>query len=653
MNDLNAASLDDVKKWFRTYYGATNAVLVLAGDIDVATAKAKAQKYFGDIPPGPPITRPRDLGRGAHGVHARDDERPGRADAHLPRLEHAGARHRRTPTCWTWRRRCSAAARPRASTSGSSTTTRSSTTSSRRPERARARRACSSSRPTSSTASTSGRSRRRSTRSCSRFMAKGPTPGRARPRGGGARQLRARPRAHRRLRRQGRRARLLRGVRARSGLLSTIAARGRGGDARAGCGRSASAGSRRATTRSRCGRSPRITPPRPTPSIAARGLPVIDTYPGPDLPDARAREARERHPGHPRQPTERAGGASRRAVRCRLRGGSWAEAGHRRASRWRMLDEGTGQLDSLAIADRAKTLGAELSAGSALDTSRRRSLGAHGAPRPVARAARDAGAQPDVPAARDRSRAARMARRHRAGEDEPGRARRAVSCRRCCTATGIRTRSRSPAPAPRPRSQPLTREDLLAFQRDWLRPDNATLIVVGDTTLRGDHAGAREAVRRLERAGDTAAGQGDPRGRAARRRAFPDRQAGAVQSSILVGLVAPSSAAPNDLEIETMNDVFGGTFTSRLNMNLREDKHWAYGGARACPTRSASARGCLLRRCRPTRPSRRCASSSARSRSSSDRDRRRPTRSEGQEPTVRSLSGRYETNAAVAARSPT
>ncbi|MET0718944.1 MAG: pitrilysin family protein, partial [Pseudoxanthomonas sp.] len=50
MNDLNAASLEDVKTWFRSWYGPNNAVLVLAGDIDVATAKAKVQRYFGDIP---------------------------------------------------------------------------------------------------------------------------------------------------------------------------------------------------------------------------------------------------------------------------------------------------------------------------------------------------------------------------------------------------------------------------------------------------------------------------------------------------------------------------------------------------------------------------------------------------------------------------
>jgi zinc protease len=55
MEDLNAASLDDVKDWFKKYYGPSNAVLVLAGDIDLQTAKEKVEKYFGDIPPGSPV----------------------------------------------------------------------------------------------------------------------------------------------------------------------------------------------------------------------------------------------------------------------------------------------------------------------------------------------------------------------------------------------------------------------------------------------------------------------------------------------------------------------------------------------------------------------------------------------------------------------
>ncbi len=59
MEDLNAAKLDDVKEWFRTYYGPSNATIVLAGDITPAEAKAKVEAYFGDIPPGPPVAHPK------------------------------------------------------------------------------------------------------------------------------------------------------------------------------------------------------------------------------------------------------------------------------------------------------------------------------------------------------------------------------------------------------------------------------------------------------------------------------------------------------------------------------------------------------------------------------------------------------------------
>jgi zinc protease len=57
MEDLNAAALDDVKEWFKTYYGAANAVIVIAGDVDAQTAKTKVEKFFGDIPSGPPVAR--------------------------------------------------------------------------------------------------------------------------------------------------------------------------------------------------------------------------------------------------------------------------------------------------------------------------------------------------------------------------------------------------------------------------------------------------------------------------------------------------------------------------------------------------------------------------------------------------------------------
>ena len=56
MADLTGASLEDVKNWFRQRYGPNNAVLVVAGDVDVATARRLVDKYFGDIPRGPNVT---------------------------------------------------------------------------------------------------------------------------------------------------------------------------------------------------------------------------------------------------------------------------------------------------------------------------------------------------------------------------------------------------------------------------------------------------------------------------------------------------------------------------------------------------------------------------------------------------------------------
>jgi predicted Zn-dependent peptidase len=57
MADLDAASLEDVRQWFRDHYGPNNAVLALAGDIDVATARPLVEKWFGDIPRGPEVKR--------------------------------------------------------------------------------------------------------------------------------------------------------------------------------------------------------------------------------------------------------------------------------------------------------------------------------------------------------------------------------------------------------------------------------------------------------------------------------------------------------------------------------------------------------------------------------------------------------------------
>ena len=58
MEDLSAASLDDVKDFFKTYYAPNNASLAIAGDFDPAAVKPLIAKYFGGIPAGPALDRP-------------------------------------------------------------------------------------------------------------------------------------------------------------------------------------------------------------------------------------------------------------------------------------------------------------------------------------------------------------------------------------------------------------------------------------------------------------------------------------------------------------------------------------------------------------------------------------------------------------------
>jgi zinc protease len=60
MDDLNAASLEDVHEWFKTYYGGSNVVLVLAGDVTLEAAKTKVEHYFAEAPAGEPLSYPQE-----------------------------------------------------------------------------------------------------------------------------------------------------------------------------------------------------------------------------------------------------------------------------------------------------------------------------------------------------------------------------------------------------------------------------------------------------------------------------------------------------------------------------------------------------------------------------------------------------------------
>src|SRR5579859_2134649 len=69
MKDLDAASKDDVEEWFKTYYGPSNVTLVIAGDITPEVARQKVEKYYGGIPPGPPVVHPKNWIAKRTGTH--------------------------------------------------------------------------------------------------------------------------------------------------------------------------------------------------------------------------------------------------------------------------------------------------------------------------------------------------------------------------------------------------------------------------------------------------------------------------------------------------------------------------------------------------------------------------------------------------------
>jgi zinc protease len=122
----------------------------------------------------------------------------------------------------------------------------------------------------------------------------------------------------------------------------------------------------------------------------------------------------------------------------------------------------------------------------------------------------------------------------------------------------------------------MSRDDLVKFHRTWFKPNNATLLVVGDTTL-------AEVTPRLERL--FAAWKAAPvPATSVPAAAQPEKAAvylldrpGALQSVIVGAQLAPPRNDPDVVPLQLVNSIFGSGFSSRINMNLREDKHWSYG----------------------------------------------------------------------------
>ncbi|HZW59184.1 MAG TPA: pitrilysin family protein, partial [Woeseiaceae bacterium] len=122
----------------------------------------------------------------------------------------------------------------------------------------------------------------------------------------------------------------------------------------------------------------------------------------------------------------------------------------------------------------------------------------------------------------------------------------------------------------------ITRDSLIEYHRTWFKPNNATLIVVGDTSMAEIKPKLERLFAKWKPGNVPAKNIGDVPLRERQQVYLIDRP-GAEQSIIFAGNVAPAAGGGNEIAIETMNEILGGSFTSRINMNLREDKHWAYG----------------------------------------------------------------------------
>jgi zinc protease len=240
-----------------------------------------------------------------------------------------------------------------------------------------------------------------------------------------------------------------------------------------------------------------------------------------------------------------------------------------------MLDEGTRTRGAIQISDELAALGANLTAGSSLDVSAvslealRDRLDAS-----LALYA-DVILNPSFPRADfERLKRQRLAQIAREKAEPVGMALRVLP--RLLYGEGHAYANPWTGSGTEASAEQITRDDLIRFHRTWFKPNHATLLVVGATTM-------DEIRPKLERLfagwkpGEVPVKNIGRVEQPARPTVFLLDRPEAIQSLILVGNLAPPKANPIEPSIETMNTVLGGTFTSRVNMNLREDKHWSYG----------------------------------------------------------------------------
>ncbi|MCW0380698.1 hypothetical protein NB697_003544 [Xanthomonas sacchari] len=595
MNDLNAASLADVKQWFRTWYGPNNAVLVLAGDIDVATAKEKVTRYFGDIPASPSMAQPKvDVAQRSQSTReTMTDKVPQTRIYRVWNVAQTGTEDVDRLQLL-------------AQVLGGATSSRLD------------RRLVHQDKLVDMVSASVWPSQLGSGFGIIAMVKQGVDP---------ARVEAAIDEELRRLLDKGPdKAELARAKTAfRAGFIRGVERIGGfGGKADVlaecavytgdpGCFRTSLATI--AETRPRdltavgrkwLGKGDYTLLVQPGERVAQAEEPTVQPAPlNPPPVDPKYRtlpSVVDRSAGPPKttqfpkltfptlqRATLKNGTTVILAERHEIpvvqfsyefQGGYSADQGRKPGTAnftMGMLDDGAGERDALAFADAAEALGASLAAGAALDGSNAYLSALKENLAPSLALYADMLRRPRfAPNEIERVRASWIASIRQEKAQPNGVAMRVlppllygVGHPYAMPFSGIGTEAAIAA---------LQREDLVDFHRDWVRPEHATLIVVGDTTL-------AEIVPLLDAQFGDWKGEGTAPSvpvparvaRPAKPRVYLIDQPGAVQANLFASELVPPTTDPAAVRFDIANGVIGGDFTSRLNMNLRENKHWSYG----------------------------------------------------------------------------
>jgi zinc protease len=251
-----------------------------------------------------------------------------------------------------------------------------------------------------------------------------------------------------------------------------------------------------------------------------------------------------------------------------------------------MLDEGAGSRSSLELAEAVELLGADLSIGSSFDYSAvRLSTPAKnlGAAMPLLA---DVVLRPTFPAAElDRLKQERLTALLQA-QDNPAAV---IGYAFPRVVFGPAHRYGTPAGGLAPAIQAITADEVRAFHKEHFVSGQAAMVVVGDVTLEGVKAELERAFGGWPGNGARNAAAAIPTApQLAKREIVLVDKPGAAQSQIRIGHVGVPRSTPEYATLEVLNAALGGSFTSRLNQNLRERNGYTYGAGSAFDMRRSA-----------------------------------------------------------------